>query len=207
MATDTLVSERERLYKASAGKPEIVLVPEMSFVMIDGHGDPNSSQDYKDAIEALYPLSYTLKFALKKEQGLQYRVGPLEGLWWAEDMAAFDLERKGDWNWTMMIAQPDAVTLDRFELAREEARRTKQLPAIARARLERFEEGACAQILHVGPFSAEGPTIVKLHAFLQEQGHSFDGKLQKHHEIYLSDPRRSAPEKWKTIIRQPFSSA
>jgi len=110
MATDTLVSERERLYKASAGKPEIVLVPEMSFVMIDGHGDPNTSQDYKDTIEALYTLSYTVKFALKKEQGLQFRVGPLEGLWWAEDMAAFDLERKGDWNWTMMIAQPDAVT-------------------------------------------------------------------------------------------------
>jgi hypothetical protein len=206
VATDTLVSERERLYKASAGKPEIVLVPEMSFVMIDGHGDPNTSQDYEDAIEALYTLSYTLKFALKKEQGLQFRVGPLEGLWWAEDMAAFDLERKGDWNWTMMIAQPDAVTLDRFEVARAEARRKKQLPAIARARLERFEEGACAQILHVGPFRAEGPTILKLHAFIQEHGHSFDGNLQKHHEIYLSDPRRSAPEKWKTIIRQPFSS-
>jgi len=204
MATDTLVSERERMYRASAGKPEIVHVPEMSFVMIDGHGDPNTSQDYREAIEALYALSYTLKFALKKEQGLQYRVGPLEGLWWAEDMAAFDLERKGDWNWTMMIAQPDAVTLDRFELARDEAWRKKQLPAIARARLERFEEGACAQILHVGPFSAEGPTILKLHAFIQEQGHSFDGKLQRHHEIYLSDPRRSAPEKWKTIIRQPL---
>jgi hypothetical protein len=207
MPTDTLVMERERLYEASEGKPEIVLVPEMRFVMIDGQGDPNTSHDYKGAIEALYTLSYTLKFALKKEQGLQFRVCPLEGLWWAEDMAAFDLERKGDWNWTMMIAQPDAVTLDRFELGREEARRKKQLPAIARARLERFEEGACAQILHVGPFSAEGPTILKLHDFIQEQGHSFDGKLQRHHEIYLSDPRRSAPEKWKTIIRQPFASA
>jgi hypothetical protein len=207
MATDTLVSERERLYKASAGKPEMVLVPEMSFVMIDGHGDPNTSQDYKNAIEALYALSYTLKFALKKEQGLQYRVGPLEGVWWAEDMAAFDRERKGDWNWTMMIAQPDAVSPDRFELACKVARRKKQLPAIARARLERFEEGACAQVLHHGPFSAEGPTILELHAFIQEQGHSFDGKFQKHHEIYLSDPRRSAPEKWKTIIRQPFSTA
>ncbi len=207
MATDTLVSERERLNKASAGKPEIVHVPEMSFVMIDADGDPNTSKDYKDAIEGLSALSYPLKFALKKERGLQYRVGPLEGLWWAEDMDAFDLARKGDWNWTMIIAQPDAVTLDRFKLAREEARRKKQLPAIARARLERFEEGACAQVLHVGPFSAEGPTILELHAFIQEQGHSFDGKLQKHHEIYLSDPRRSTPEKWKTIIRQPFFSA
>ena len=203
MATDILVSELERLYKVSAGKPEIVRVPETSFVMIDGHGDPNTSQDYKDAIEALYALSYTLTFALKNEQELQYRVGPLESLWWAEDMSAFDLERKGDWNWTMMIAQPDAVTVDRFELAREEARRKKQLPAIARARLERFEEGACAQVLHVGPFSAEGPTIRELHAFIHEQGYSFDGKLQKHHEIYLSDPRRSAPESGRRSSASP----
>jgi hypothetical protein len=207
MATDTLVGERDRLYKASAGKPRIVYVPEMSFVMIDGHGDPNTSPDYKDAIQALYAISYTLKFALKREPGIQYRVGPLEGLWWAEDMTRFGVDGKEGWNWTMMIAQPDAVTPERFELAREEARRKKQLPAIDGVRLERFEEGESAQVLHVGPFSAEGPTILELHAFIQEQGHSFDGKLQKHHEIYLSDPRRSAPEKWKTIIRQPFSGS
>jgi len=204
MAPDTLVRERERLYKASAGKPEIVHVPEMSFVMIDGHGDPNTSRDYKDAIEALYTLSYTLKFALKKEQGLQYRVAPLEGLWWADDLTAFDTDRKGEWMWTMMIAQPDALTVERFEVARDEAGRKKELPAIAKARLERFEEGSCAQVLHVGPFSAEGPTIAGLHAFIRDQGYNINGK---HHEIYLSDPRRSAPEKWKTIIRQPFTAS
>lgn len=176
----------------------------MSFVMMDGQGDPNTSRDYKDAIEALYALSYTLRFALKKGQGLQYRVGPLKGLWWAEDLTAFDTDRKGEWMWTMMIAQPDALTRERFEVARDEIGRKKELPAIARARLERFEEGSCAQVLHVGPFSAEGPTIAMLHAFIQDQGYSINGK---HHEIYLSDPRRSAPEKWKTIIRQPFSDS
>jgi len=202
MASDTLARKRERLYKALAGKPEIVHVPEMSFVMIDGQGDPNTSRDYKDAIEALYTLSYTLKFALKKEQGLQYRVGRLEGLWWAEDLTAFDADRKGEWMWTMMIAQPDVLTRERFEVARDEIGRKKELPAMAKARLERFEEGSCAQVLHVGPFSAESPTIAMLHAFIRDQGYSINGK---HHEIYLSDPRRSAPEKWKTIIRQPFS--
>ncbi|HEV8683305.1 MAG TPA: GyrI-like domain-containing protein [Actinomycetota bacterium] len=107
----------------------------------------------------------------------------------------------------VLAREGGSIMVDRFELAREEARGKKQLPAIARARLERFEEGACAQILHVGPFRAEGPTIRELHAFIHEQGYSIDGKLQKHHEIYLTDPRRSAPEKWKTVIRQPFSSA
>jgi hypothetical protein len=202
MASDTLARERERLYKALAGKPAIVHVPEMSFVMIDGQGDPNTSRDYKDAIEALYALSYTLKFALKKEQGIQYRVGPLEGLWWAEDLTAFDSDPRGEWMWTTMIAQPDALTRERFEVARDEIGRKKELPAMAQARLQRFEEGSCAQVLHIGPFSAEGPTIAMLHAFIRDQGYSINGK---HHEIYLSDPRRSAPEKWKTIIRQPFS--
>jgi hypothetical protein len=202
MGPHTLARERERLYKASAGHPAIVHVPEMIFVMIDGRGDPNSSWDYKDAIEALYALSYTLKFALKKEQGLQYRVGPLEGLWWADDLTAFDTGRRGEWMWTAMVAQPDALTRERFEIAGDAAGRTKELPALGKARLERFEEGSSAQVLHVGPFSAEGPTIAMLHAFIRDQGYKINGR---HHEIYLSDPRRSAPEKWKTIIRQPFS--
>ena len=207
MTTSMLVREREFLHRASAREPVIVRVPEMGFVMIDGHGDPNTSPEYADAIQALYPLSYTLKFALKRELGLQYRVGPLEGLWWSEDRAAFSDGRKDDWNWTMMIAQPDEVTPDRFDLARTDVGRKKDLPALARARLQRFEEGPSAQILHVGPFSEEGPTIRRLHAFIQEQGCVFDGIHQKHHEIYLSDPRRSTPEKWRTIIRQPFVEA
>ena len=207
MTTSMLVRERELLHRASAREPVIVRVPEMGFVMIDGHGDPNTSPEYADAIQALYPLSYALKFALKRDLGLQYRVGPLEGLWWSEDTAAFSDGRKDDWNWTMMIAQPDEVTADRFDLARTDVGRKKDLPALARARLQRFEEGPSAQILHIGPFSEEGPTIWRLHAFIQEQGHAFDGIHQKHHEIYLSDPRRSAPAKWRTIIRQPFLEA
>jgi hypothetical protein len=207
MRGSTSATDRERLYKASARMPEILHVPEMGFVMIDGHGDPNTSQDYREAIEALYSISYTLKFALKKEEGLQYRVGTLESLWWTENMAEFSAERKGDWNWTAMIAQPESVTNERFAHARGELQRKKQLPALPKARLERLEEGLCAQILHVGPFSAEGPTIARLHAFIGEQGYSFEGAHQKHHEIYLSDPRRSAPEKWRTIIRQPITEA
>ncbi len=158
MTTATITRDRELLYKASARQPEIVRIPEMTFVMIDGRGDPNTSREYADAIQALYSLSYALKFALKKELGFEYRVAPLEGLWWADDMAEFRQERKSDWSWTMMIAQPD-LTPQRFEAARVKAARTKDLPALPNARLERFEEGPCAQVLYVGPFSNEGPTI------------------------------------------------
>ena len=200
--TNQAPAPREALYRARLGRPELVRVPETGFVMIDGRGDPNSSPEYSEAIQALYAASYTLKFALKKTTGFDYRVGPLEGLWWADDMADFSVARKSDWIWTMMIAQPDAVTNERFAAARDAAARKKALPALARTRLVRFTEGLCAQVLHVGPFSAEAPTIAALHAFIRSQGFDLSGK---HHEIYLSDPRRSAPEKWKTIIRQPVA--
>lgn len=205
MTTPTL-TERERLYKAARKEPALVQVPEIAYIMIDGHGDPNTSQEYKQAIEALYALSYGLKFALKKEEGVEYRVGPLEGLWWAEDMTAFTVDRKSDWRWTMMIAQPDAVTSEHVDRIRDDVARKKDLPALAKARLERYEEGLCAQILHVGPFSAEGPTIAALHAFIRAEGCTFDTPACKHHEIYLSDVRRAAPEKWKTVIRQPVDA-
>jgi hypothetical protein len=142
MTTATLGPEREHLYRASPREPEIIRVPEIGFVMIDGHGDPNTSAEYADAIQALYSLSYTLKFALRKELGLLYRVAPLEGLWWADNIAEFSQERKGDWSWTMMIAQPEDVTPERFEGARGDAGRKKDLPALPKTRLERFEEGA-----------------------------------------------------------------
>ena len=156
MTTATLVTEREQLYKASVREPTIVRVPEIGFVMIDGHGDPNTSTEYADAIQTLYSLSYTLKSTLKKELGLQYRVAPLEGLWWADDMVEFSQERKGDWSWTMMITQPDEVTPDRFEGAREEVGRKKDLPALPKARLERLEEGPSAQILFIGRTATRG---------------------------------------------------
>jgi hypothetical protein len=175
-------------------------VPPLHYLMLDGRGDPNTAPEYQEAVEALYALSYGLRFALKKAQGLEYRVGPLEGLWWADDMTQFSVERKGDWQWTMMICQPEAVTPEWFAHVREEVGRKKRLPALAHVRLDRLDEGLSAQVLHVGPFSAEGPTIALLHDFIVAQGYGFAGR---HHEIYLSDPRRAAPEKWKTIIRQP----
>lgn len=197
--------EPDDRYHPSVRGLELVRISELPFLMIDGIGDPNTSSDYREAIETLYGLSYTLKFALKTESGIGSRVGALEGLWWADDMADFSLEQKTRYRWTMMIAQPDAVTPDRFERARDDVGRKKALPALAAARFERFEEGLCAQILHIGPYSAEGPTITRLHEYISELGGRFDGHRQKHHEIYLSDPRRAAPEKWRTIIRQPIT--
>jgi hypothetical protein len=199
--------DRADLYRASSGAPELVRVPDLAFIMVDGQGDPNTSPAYRDALQALYSLAYTLKFELKKELGVSPRVGAPEGLWWADDMAEFSSERKAGWSWTMMIAQPDDVTPERFARAREAVARKKAMPGLDQARLERFEEGLCAQILHVGPYSAEEPTIRRLHAFIGEMGGRFDGRHQRHHEIYLGDPRRSPPEKWRTIIRQPFVRA
>lgn len=202
----TLIHGRESLYRAASDHAAFVDVPAMNFLMVDGRGDPNTSVEYREAIEALFSLSYTLKFALKRENGLEYRVGPPETLWWADDMVEFSAGRKDDWRWTMMIAQPDDVTPERFAQARAEVGRKKHLAALPRVRFERFREGRSAQILHVGPYSAEGPTIARLHAFIAEQGETFDGQREKHHEIYLGDPRRAAPEKLTTIIRQPVAS-
>ena len=193
-------------YRVSAREPELVRVPEMTFVMVDGQGDPNTSTAYRDAIEALYALSYTLRFALKKEIGLDHRVGALEGLWWADDLADFADGNKANYCWTLMIAQPDRVTPERFARAREEIGRKKTLAALGSARLERFAEGLCAQVLHRGPYSAEAPTIARLHAYIRGLGGRFDGHEQKHHEIYLGDPRRTAPDRWRTIIRQPITT-
>lgn len=183
--------------------PEMVDVPEFSFLMIDGHGDPNVSASFAQAVEALYSVSYTLKFALKGgARQLDYRVMPLEGLWWVPDMTTFSIERKSDWDWTTMIRQPDVVNEDLLEEAVQKASARRDLPAVSLLRLERFAEGPAAQIMHIGPYAAEAPTIRRLHAFIAEQGYERAGK---HHEIYLGDPRRSAPEKLKTILRQPVA--
>jgi hypothetical protein len=208
MQPQTLAEEmaaRDRLYKASAKQPVIVDVPPMQFLMIDGAGDPNTSQAYHAALEALYALAYTLKFALKKTAELNYRVAPLEGLWWSDAMADFTTANKDAWQWTMLIAQPSIVTPDLVEQARAEVQRKKAPPALAQVRLATFHEGLAAQILHIGPYATEAPTIQRLHAFIHAQGGTFDGLRQKHHEIYLGDPRRAAPEKLKTVIRQPFT--
>jgi hypothetical protein len=190
--------ELRELYTAKPA-PAMVEVPELAFLMVDGHGDPNTSQAYGEAVSALYSVSYAARFALKRAGVLDYGVMPLEGLWWVPDMSTFSIADKAAWDWTAMILQPDPVTLEVFEQARAKAAK-KALPALDRVRLERFAEGPAAQVMHRGPYSAEGPTIAALHAFIAEQGHERAGK---HHEIYLSDPTRSAPEKMKTIIRQP----
>ena len=204
MATTKIDMTREhRELYAPGRKPVMIEVPSFSFAMIDGHGDPNVSAAYRQAIEALYSVSYTLKFTLKRgPQQLDYRVMPLEGLWWTPDMADFSVERKSDWDWTMMIRQPEEVTQDLFEQAVATAASKRDLPAATALRLERFAEGPAAQLLHVGPYADEGPAIERLHAFIAEQGCRLTGK---HHEIYLGDPRRAAPEKLKTIVRQPVA--
>ncbi|HEX7610572.1 MAG TPA: GyrI-like domain-containing protein [Solirubrobacteraceae bacterium] len=194
--------ELRELYTAGR-EPELVDVPELAFIMIDGHGDPNTSPAYTQAVEALYTVAYTAKFALARgADPFDFAVMPLEGLWWVPDMTRFASTEKSDWDWTMMIMQPDRVSGDVFADARAAAAEKKSLEAIARVRLERFAEGRAAQVMHVGPYGAEGPTIAGLHAFIAEQGCAPAGK---HHEIYLSDPRRAAPEKLKTIVRQPLA--
>jgi len=191
------------LYKASAKEPVLVTVPAMNFLMVDGRGDPNTAPEFQQAIDALYGLSYTLKFAYKKREGIDYRVMGLEGLWWSEGEDPGEAFRKGDksrWQWTLMIAQPDFVTPAALDEAREELLARRPSPAARHVRLERYQEGLAAQVLHVGPYDQERPTIERLHAFFRERGCERAGK---HHEIYMSDPRRCAPERLKTILRQP----
>jgi len=180
----------------------VVDVPPLTYIMVDGEGDPNTSQQYQDAIQVLYALSYTLKFAIKRgEAQVDYVVMPLEGLWWVDEMDEFDIDDKDAWKWTSMILQPEPVTPELFAEAFEEVQKKKNLPALEKARLEELHEGLSAQIMHIGPYAEETPTIEKLHSFIRDNGYELSGK---HHEIYLGDPRRAAPEKLKTVIRQPM---
>ncbi len=191
----------KHLYQPTPKQFTVVDVPPMHFLLIDGAGDPNTSAEYKQAVEALYGLAYTLKFAVKKAQQIDYGVMPLEGLWWVPDMATFSVERKDEWLWTMMILQPDFITAEQVEAARAATARKKDLPALDKVRFDVFHEGLAVQILHVGPYAAEGPTLEQMHAFIQKNGWVISGK---HHEIYLSDPIRTAPDKLKTVLRQPI---
>ena len=194
----------KHLYSPSAKKVEIVEVPQMNFLMVDGDGDPNTSKSFSDAIEAIYPISYTLKFMVKNgEIGIDYGVLPLEAVWWADDMSAFTTGDKDAWKWTVMMMQPEFIVSKMVEKAKKEVERKKKPVSLPLVRFETFKEGKAAQILHIGPFSAEGPTIEKVHSFISING---SHRIGKHHEIYLSDIRRAAPEKWKTIVRQPMSS-
>ncbi len=194
--------ELKHLYNASAKEAVIVDVPKMNFLMVDGQGDPNTAKEFQEAAEVLYSVSYTLKFTIKKQQEIDYGVLALEGLWWADDVSDFAAGNLDKWKWTLMIMQPEYVTAELVKEAIEQVKKKKDLPALPKLRFESFEEGKAAQIMHLGPYSEEGPTIQKLHDFVKEQGLQLH---DKHHEIYLSDPRRSAPEKVKTILRHPVN--
>jgi hypothetical protein len=189
----------KELYGASAKEPSFIDVPEMKFLMLDGSGDPNQPGAFQDAIQALYSLSYGAKFMLKKA-GVEFKVSPLEGLWGSA--GGFVPVEKVGWHWTAMIRQPAAVTPAVFEKVKVEAMRKKPLPSLPSVRLESYREGFSAQIMHIGPYSAEAPTIERLHEFIKSHGYRPSGR---HHEIYLGDPRRSAPERLKTLLRQSIS--
>lgn len=177
-------------FSAKRGEFRVLDVPARQYLMVDGHGDPNTQQ-YADALAVLYPVAYALKFASKKQLSRDYVVPPLEALWWADDMEVFTARVKSRWDWTAMILTPDWIPASMVA----EARRGD-------VRLETFSEGRCVQTLHVGSYDDETPVIAAMHDFIAENDMALSGK---HHEIYLSDPRRVAPEKLRTILRQPVS--
>jgi hypothetical protein len=193
-------------YSAKRGTFRLIEVPAMQFLMIDGHGDPNTSPAYVQALEALYPLAFKLKFASKRELGRDYVVPPLEGLWWAEDMDAFTTGRdKSQWDWTMMIMVPDWIDAALFSTVRDHIAAKDRPARLDEVRLEQLHEGQCVQTLHIGSYDDEAPLLAQLHdEFIPENGLRMTGK---HHEIYLSDPRKVAPEKLRTILRQPVAAA
>ena len=193
----------KHLYFPPAKEVVTVTVPAMNFLMTDGAGDPNTSERFREAVQALYGASYTLKFMLKKRKSSpDYSVGPLEALWWSPSGKDLDLADKNSWKWTVMIMQPDFITGEDVVRALEEVKAKKGDAGVKALRFEKFEEGLSAQVMHIGPYAAEAPTIERLHGYIREAGRRRRGK---HHEIYIGDPRRVAPERMKTVIRQPMA--
>lgn len=194
--------ELKQFYKPKA-KPEIIEVPTMQYLMIDGEGGV-AGETFQQAIEALFAVSYKIKFISKKELDNDYTVMPLEGLWWANNMLDFETGNKDNWKWTLMIMQPGCINKNIVEQANAEVKKKKALKALNQIRFEELREGSCAQMMHIGPFSEEHENIMKLHKLIDETGGEMNGLVQKHHEIYLSDFRKVDPAKMKTVIRQPF---
>lgn len=198
-----LKKELKHLYQPPSNRVVEVDVPALRYLMMDGEGDPNHAPAYQAAVETLFTLSYAIKFRVKKSaQAIDYAVMPLEGLWWADDMSTFSVHDKGSWKWTLMILQPEFVDDEVIAETIAEVKKKKDPPALAQVRLECYQEGKAAQTMHLGPFSEEGPTIARVHDFIVQHGYALAGK---HHEIYLSDIRKSDPQNWKTIIRQPMT--
>lgn len=193
-------------YRARAGEFRVLDVPDLQYLMVDGHGDPNTTPAYARALATLYPVAYTLKFLSKDDLGRDYVVPPLEGLWWAQDMAAFTTSRdKSRWAWTMLLMVPDWIDASMVETAVEKARAKASPADLEDVRLEELSEGRCVQTLHLGPFDDEGPVLDRMHhRFIPDHRFRLDGT---HHEIYLSDPRRVAPARLRTILRQPVVPA
>ena len=201
MATYDPKRELKELYAPTNTEWALLDVPAQTFIAVDGSGDPNTAPAYARAVEALYSVAYTLKFAVKRAGGRDFVVAPLEGLWWADDLGAFAARDKDAWRWTLLIAQPGWVTEEMIDAARSTALAKKKLPAIAEVHPRTLDEGRCAQVLHIGAYDDEAPVLARLHGgYLAEHGLEPCGR---HHEIYLSDPRRTAPDKLRTILRQP----
>ena len=192
---------RKALYRPSSKDFSVVEVPELHYLAIDGHGDPNTSPEYAEALEALYAVAYTLKFESKKSLGRDFVVGPLEGLWRADDMTTFTRREKDAWRWTMLISQPEWITEDMVSRAISTVEEKKGTTAVERLGLVALSEGTAIQILHIGSYDDEGPTLHRLHdEYMPAHRLTFNGD---HHEIYLSDPRRIDASKLKTVLRQP----
>ena len=202
MKTIDLKKKLKPFYTASASKPAFLDIPAMNALMVDGQGSPEAPA-YQEAVGSLYSIAYTLKFAFKKDKAIDYPVMALESLWWADDISDFMEGRTQNWKWTALIILPDVVTKkDARRPPRPESQ--SEIPRFPEVRFEKLKEGKAAQIMHVGPYSEVGRTIGRLHAFIEESGYKLRGK---HHEIYMSDLRRAAPEKLKTIIRHPVAKA
>jgi hypothetical protein len=202
--TYDIKKDRKDLYAPKPGEFTLIDVPEMAFLMVDGRGDPNTSTAYREAVEALYAASYAVRAAAKASLNRVHTVAPLEGLWSAEDLTVFRTRDKSAWDWTMMIAQPDWISPEIVTTGLCAAKK-KQLRALDQLRFERYAEGRSVQILHVGSYDDEGPTLARLHdEFLPAHGLA---PTARHHEIYLSDPRKTVPAKLRTILRQPVIAA
>ncbi|WP_141576264.1 GyrI-like domain-containing protein [Actinomadura sp. WMMA1423] len=196
--------ELKQCYAPKNADWALVEVPAQRFIAVEGSGDPNTSEDYARAVEALYTVAYTLKFA-SKAAGRDFVVGPLEGLWWADDPEVFITREKDAWHWRMLISRPDWISDDLVDEAKRTALAKKGLPAIAEIRAETLKEGTCAQLLHVGPYDDEGPALARLHhEYLAANDLRMAGH---HHEVYLGDHRRTEPARFKTVLRQPVQAA
>jgi hypothetical protein len=200
--------KKEPYYKAKI-TPEIIDIPKMLFVMVDGEGAPDTASkaqtEFQTAMQVLFGIVYTIKFCDKKypapDRYTKFSLAPIEGLWWAKSGHEFDTDRPDDWRWTVMLRLPEFVTPDFFDKVVDDCVKSKQKDIYKKARLERFEEGLSVQLMHIGPYDQEGDNIKRLHEFAKVSGYELDGK---HHELYFGDPRRTAPEKLRTILRQPI---